>query len=516
MKTRYLLFLAAVAVLLVTTPPDLFKGDQEKQVGYVMDLLHGGSWALQYEVNGTVASKPPLYNWCAAGLCRLTGSTAPWVMKLPSLLAAAGLLYVLWRLGKRLLSPEAAAWAVVAAAASHHFGKLSWFARTDMLMAFLLFLAILLTVEMRPSVPKVFAVGLTLGLCFLAKGPVGPALYLLWLALWAWHQETWRSACAWTHAIVAGVIAVAVMLFWLGLVWDMPMFQEGVLGRELGGRFVSETGNSRPVYYYIPILFARIAPWPLLAIGGILAARRRGKWRQVRFLALWAGVFFVFFSLIPSKRHDLLLPVYPPVFLLAGYAVERLLRADASRWVGRSVRALGWVFVAGGAYILIESEGQTVFLVLGTLAALAGAMAALAGGRHLARATLFVCGGLALGNATYLHGLGQEDEVEAYHQLRVFTQPLREAADQGRVTVWRAHPLISYELGIHQREIRWRDVFVPDVAASPSPPRWLICDTTQIRAIPLRAGWTLREEGRLVIEDEGVDARLLAVMAPGR
>ena len=65
-KYHLVILFALTALLQMTAPPDLLKGDQRKQVGYVMDLLHGGSLTIQYEVNGEIATKPPLYNWCAA------------------------------------------------------------------------------------------------------------------------------------------------------------------------------------------------------------------------------------------------------------------------------------------------------------------------------------------------------------------------------------------------------------------------------------------------------------------
>lgn len=158
-----------LAGLRVLAPEDLFQGDQEKPVGYVMDILHGGRLAIQYEVNGRIATKPPLYNWCAAAACLATGSTAPWVMKLPGLLAGAGIVALMCLLARRLL-----------------------------------------------------------GGSFLTKGPVGPALYGVWLALWAWHQGTWKDVRRWL-ALGASVGGVALAA---RSGWGMPFLAAaaGTLG----------------------------------------------------------------------------------------------------------------------------------------------------------------------------------------------------------------------------------------------------------------------------------------------
>src|SRR5262245_39385937 len=81
-----------LAVLRITAPTDLLEGDQVKQVGYIMDILHHGDWLVQYEINGDVSTKPPVYNWLAASFCLIFDTRAEWAIKLPSLLAAGGLL----------------------------------------------------------------------------------------------------------------------------------------------------------------------------------------------------------------------------------------------------------------------------------------------------------------------------------------------------------------------------------------------------------------------------------------
>ena len=151
-KLKILLALFVLLVVVrVSSPVDFFEGDQQKQVGYIMDILHNGNWSVQYEVNGEIATKPPLYSWLAAMVAIITGTTAPWVMKLPSLLAGTGLLVLVFLIAERLFNKDTAFWAVVALMASHHFIKLIWFARTDMLMVFSLYLAVYFLLFLRSS-----------------------------------------------------------------------------------------------------------------------------------------------------------------------------------------------------------------------------------------------------------------------------------------------------------------------------------------------------------------------------
>ena len=183
-----LLVLAGLFALFVlvraSSPVDLLEGDQGLQADYIMDLLHGGGPAVQYEVSGRIATKPPLYNWLAVLAARTLGTAAPWVIKLPSLLAGAGLVWIIFLTGRNMFGVQAGLLGAGACLASFHFMRLAWLARTDMVMVFLLHLAVYLTMTLRKEPLRSLVVGLALGACFLTKGPVGPLFYLGWLLVW--------------------------------------------------------------------------------------------------------------------------------------------------------------------------------------------------------------------------------------------------------------------------------------------------------------------------------------------
>lgn len=193
------LLLALLIALRVSAPSDLMEGAQSKQVGYVMDVLLQRHWLLQYEINGEVATKPPLYNWCAAAICEVCGTEAEWAMKLPSLLAGVGLLCCVYWLARHYFDARVAFYAVVAGITSHHFSKLAWFARTDMLMTFLVYLGIVMQLAWQPGWRRTIWISLIMAACALTKGPTGPLLYLLFLAWWCWENQAWERSAAWKH-----------------------------------------------------------------------------------------------------------------------------------------------------------------------------------------------------------------------------------------------------------------------------------------------------------------------------
>ncbi len=490
------LLFAVMATARIAAPENLFQGDQEKQVGYVMDILHNGNWVTQYEVNGKIATKPPFYNWCAAILCRATHSTRPGVMKLPGLVAGAGLMALLYLLGRKLLDPQAAFWATVAAISSHHIMKLMWFARTDMLMTFTLYAAIALTVLVRAYWWRAAAIGAILGVSFLTKGPVGPALYAIWLLGWAIANGRMRDRRGWLQVLAGTAIAALIAGWWLWAVWDMPGFRNTVVEGELGSRFQASGQRAKPIWYYLPLIIGRIAPWSLLAIAGAKLgwAREREHWG--RRIAWWAFVFLAFFSLLPAKRHDLLLPVYPPVMLLAGIGMRELLRRLSPRWLGRATRlaAVGLATVVAIMAVKIGGAPAGIFAAATVLAAVSAVALSRRGQQELG----FLCLAAMLVFAVGLESWKSDEESTAYQHLHAALLPIMDEAQAGRVVVMDAHPLVSYLLGLHTH-----DAHLPDAAQEQI---LLLSGSPRAAADFAETAWTPIAEAQLSgKKDDGID-----------
>jgi len=441
------LLFALLTAVRVTAPTDFLEGDQEKQVGYVMNILHQGDWLVQYEIDGEVATKPPFYNWCAALLSRLFGTEAEWVMKLPSLLAGIGLLVCIYLLGCRFFDETAAFYACLACIASHHFSKLFWFARTDMLMAFSVHLAIVLLVYLKRGWRKSLLIGLVLAASALTKGPVGPTLFCLFLLVWGWREGTLRDPAAYRHLIPGAGLFLLLVGAWLAAVWQMPSFAERVVKWQLGTRMV-EGRYMDPVYYYVGHVFTRIAPWTFIAAFAVLRGRGRADWPPLRFVGTWALLFFAFFSAVPFKRHDLLLPVYPAIFLLAGVGVRDLLQPSMDKVArGLMLATLGLFAVSAIATARI---GEPLAWAVGFGLIASGVAAGILLCRRHPGVMVGIAAGLILIHGGYHHWKYPQGRGR-YADLERFTEQVAEitrAPDD--VLVYRVNPLIAYELGQHQ------------------------------------------------------------------
>jgi hypothetical protein len=113
-----------------------------------------------------------------------------------------------------------------------------------------------------------------------------------------------------------------------------PGFFDQVVMREFVARFGETIHRPQPLYFYLPHLLHKFAPWGVLMIAIAawdLASRR---WRigaafremspETFWLLCWSIGGLIVMSLIPSKRVDRIFPVIPPLcLLLAAQIVSR-------------------------------------------------------------------------------------------------------------------------------------------------------------------------------------------------
>ena len=340
MKSLTALLLAIIVSLLAVRnlPWHLDDKDQAKQAFTSFEMIERGNWWFQHTPTGKIATKPPLAGWISAALSPF-GWDIAW--RLPGFVYALTTLAILWRAGNKLC----AFGGLVAAAAfglNHFSQRLATLVRTDMLLAFCIFLAgFLVHEQVRRAQPWTTRERWLLFLAILAsmltKGPIAYAFLLPgMLAFWWMRRRTRQENFAWAGwwpwfgpLLVFGA--------WAGLgVWRNPEFYREVVEVEFLGRFtVGEAAvhHNQPVYFYLANVIAKFAPWSVLLLAlhfrrDVRAAFAKDPSRL--WLVCWALGGLVFMSLVPSKRADRIFPIIPPLCLLFAETLAPL--ADARVW----------------------------------------------------------------------------------------------------------------------------------------------------------------------------------------
>jgi hypothetical protein len=333
--------IALVIILLfaiANLPWQLDDYDQAKQAYTSFEMIKEGHWFYQQTPHERVATKPPLVGWVSAGLFTITRSwDVSW--RLPSLLAAIALAVLLFRTGSSAYGSIAGLVALSAFGLNLLSPRLATLVRTDMPLAFVIFLIGLLIWEKIErqeewkSRDRVYLFVL-LTIAMLIKGPIIYAFLLPGIALFQWRYVRARppgapkrnSGIAWP-SWWPWIASLAVFLLWItGGILFQPGFFNEVMMREFLGRFGETIHRPQPLYFYLPHLLHKFAPWSILLIAIAIFDLASRRWRigaavrdmspRTFWLLSWSLGGLIIMSLIPSKRVDRIFPVIPPLCLL--------------------------------------------------------------------------------------------------------------------------------------------------------------------------------------------------------
>jgi hypothetical protein len=186
----------------------------------------------------------------------------------------------------------------------------------------------------------------------LTKGLIGVALPGLVIGSWLLATRQWRKIIhlPWVSGL-ALFVAIALPWFWRAGE-RYPGLWSYLFGVQQFSRYTSSGFNNvQPWWFYLAGCLLLLFPWAFLAVyEGV--ARWRGKapaapddpTRRLAVLCwIWLGAIVLFFSIPRSKLIGYILPVLPPLALLAALGWQRALaaRPRAGRWF-----AAAWLLAA--------------------------------------------------------------------------------------------------------------------------------------------------------------------------
>ncbi len=351
----------------------VFQVSEAREGVVVYEILRTGEFILPLRHGETIPSKPILFHWIGSVLATLLPHYDEFALRLPSALAAIGVIGVVFALARQCAGTLAALVSVGVLLSSYGFTHLAMDGRVDMLFSLLVVGAISLwishaisTIEsgltLREMKESTYCfLGLISGFAVLAKGPLGIVLPVLVVVAIAWR---FTSSLAGVKAVFrpGWLLAIAVGLPWyiLATLSGKDSFLARQIIFENLTRFFGGSGiPSKPFYYYGIHVFSQMAPWfPLACIAllllwfrgeGVTGIRQRFGQKEnllEKASVIWLLAVFVFLSLSEGKRRAYLLPALPAFSLLFSLYVSTWIRSlDARTLLDSKKLRVGGYFV---------------------------------------------------------------------------------------------------------------------------------------------------------------------------
>lgn len=363
----------------------LIDRDEPRFAHATVEMMNQSEWIIPYFNEKYRFDKPPLTYWWMRAHFWLTGINE-FGARLHSIIASLLCSFCIFGFARRLgldagrAFLAGAAWLTCLQVLIH-----SRMAVADMPLILCLILTMRALWELHqrdPSRPfsKCFTdpwlclLGLSMGLGFLAKGPLAQIIPLLALLLWGGLTRLTKQATPQNYRrLFLYLLASAPLWFGLIAAWGIPaliatkgqFYQTGI------GYHVVERGtnafNSRlflPGFYYLVAMLPFLLPW-----SPRLPETFKSTWRsrtpEDLFLLAWFLSPFLIFSFYATQLPHYILPGYPAFFLLL---FRPLPKATSAGWFSKSLAvfcvflpALAGLALMGGA-TLGSSDGAAVAL----------------------------------------------------------------------------------------------------------------------------------------------------------
>lgn len=337
----------------------LFDLDEGFYAAVVAEMNRKGEWITPYFQGQVWFEKPILLYWLAKPAVMLFGEDIG--PRLPSVLSMAGVFLVVGWWVKRRHSIRAAVLSMIALGSSLLVVAVGRMMLADAVLLLCLVCAFLTFYESLVGDPRWrLASAAFLGLSVLAKGPVGCAFFVL-LVAWTYYRESsFRPAMRGLWIAGTGIF-FAIVASWYLPAWleNRDVFVQKFLIEQNLGRFggsdrAHAIGGILNWLFYVPVLLVGMAPWSFFVPWAWPRRSKMAHGAESQYLAAWAVIVFVFFTVSGSKLVHYIVPAIPPLVILVAVWFD-------SRWKSGTWRPMRWSLVWLGAVAVLAVFGSPLY-----------------------------------------------------------------------------------------------------------------------------------------------------------
>jgi len=315
----------------------LLSHNEGRRLVVLQEMLTSHHWLTPTKNGFYYLEKPPLFYWAGVLFSLLSGSTAEWVLRLPSALAALFTTGFLYRRVCFYFGRQPALFSVLVLVSSYFYVMSARRAELNVFFATLCFSALFLFFDylQREKKRYLYLAFFVLGLASLTKGPVALVFFLSPLLVYGLIRREWRvfkgllSPVGWLLFLVVGVSWFGYALYGVP---GSPL--QAVIHKDIMVK-VYESSTPDPFYDYVVFLLGAFAPWILLLF--YKPKRWLGQFKSDKglFLICAFGVPLVIMSCFATKNGKYILPLFPFLAAFLGCLLSEAYDEYGRRWDGR-------------------------------------------------------------------------------------------------------------------------------------------------------------------------------------
>jgi 4-amino-4-deoxy-L-arabinose transferase-like glycosyltransferase len=344
---RVLLCAAVTALLYLPAlgRAGLWEPDEGRYAEIAREMVLSGDYVTPRNDWVRYFEKPPFQYWATAASIKLLGQSE-FAVRLPAALTSIAEVAVTEALGEAMFGAEVGLLGALALALSPLFFGYARFATPDPALAFFITagLAAFYMAARAPDFGRgsgrlwfILSAAL-LALGTLVKGPIAlllaGAIGLIYILAEGRGREIARIpwiGCALAYSIIAVPWFVLVAM-------RNPGFLRFFFIHEHVQRYLDSTEHGWGPYFFVMVVGGGMWPWLYFMPLGATELRQTGtgstdprRKSAIRFLLIWFGLIFVFFSIPRSKLGSYILPAIAPLAIIAGLGLSRLRRLSTKR-----------------------------------------------------------------------------------------------------------------------------------------------------------------------------------------
>jgi 4-amino-4-deoxy-L-arabinose transferase-like glycosyltransferase len=364
----------------------LLEPDEGRYAEIPREMVATGNWITPRLNDLLYFEKPPMQYWATAAAYELFGQHN-WTARLWTVLTGLAGVALIFYTGRRIRSSKAGIYAALMLSSSVLYFGGAHINTLDMGLTLFLEITVFALVLAREPGATAFEVRgwihvawLAAGLAILSKGLVGivlPAAAFIIYSLAYRDVSTWRKLQPFTGVPLMLLVALP---WFVAVMHANPDFANFFFVHEHFTRFLTSAHHRHePWWFFAPVLLIGALPWTVPMIESLTQALhtriRDGSFHPYGFLAVWIIVVFAFFSVSNSKLVSYILPLFPPLALLAGIRISEAAHDTAARQLLVSAGAALLIFAVGLLVLISRSAQHPVELRASHIAWLAAGVA---------------------------------------------------------------------------------------------------------------------------------------------